>query len=354
MNVLRAFRSQACCCLAIVMWLALARRVDGQSVVAHDTVSSIALRSNLLGDSPVREVLVYLPPSYRHQPSRRYPVLYLLHGFTSLPIEWLDGTYQGFNLQLTMDSLIAERAVPEFIVVMPDANNRLEGNVYLNSPVSGRWADYIVKELTSFIDHRYRTIANRGHRAIAGHSGGGFGSLVLGFENPRVYGMIYSMSPAFAGFVGNLNPTARIWLTASAPRTFAEATGRGPIPALAMALSPDPKRPRLFGRLPFEPDSAGNVVPVPHVVARWKSRMPVGLAARLRPGMAARPRIVMEAGTLDTGIVVQGVRAVAAVLDSVRVPYSALFFVGGHIDKERQRFNTHVLPAIGRWFRQSR
>ena len=80
----------------------------------------------MVGARPVRRVLVYLPPSYRQEPARRYPVRYLLHGATSVPDEWLDGTYQGLDLRVALDSLIKAAAIPEVITVMPDANNALE------------------------------------------------------------------------------------------------------------------------------------------------------------------------------------------------------------------------------------
>ncbi|MFT5144559.1 MAG: S-formylglutathione hydrolase FrmB [Rhodothermales bacterium] len=94
---------------------------SAQSVVKVDTVLSAGLASNLVGDDPARKVLVYLPPSYREEEGRQYPVLYLLHGVTSWPEEWVDGTYQGMDIQIALDSLTSAGATPEFIVVMPHA-----------------------------------------------------------------------------------------------------------------------------------------------------------------------------------------------------------------------------------------
>ena len=82
--------------LNVPMWLtaivagaaALPGVLAGQSMLVKDSVSSPGLASNMLGDSPVRRVFVYLPPSYHTTPARRYPVLYLLHGATSVPEEW--------------------------------------------------------------------------------------------------------------------------------------------------------------------------------------------------------------------------------------------------------------------------
>ena len=76
-----------------------------QGTIVTDSVSSPGLARNVVGDHPVRRTLVYLPPSYQHDPARRYPVLYLLHGATSVPEEWVDGSYEGFDIRVAIDSL---------------------------------------------------------------------------------------------------------------------------------------------------------------------------------------------------------------------------------------------------------
>jgi hypothetical protein len=121
------------------------------------------------------------------EPKRRFPVLYLLHGFTSVPSEWLDGSYPGLNLQMAMDSLLGEKPRDEFLVVMPDANSRLGGGFYTNSPVSGGWADFVVRDLVGYIDGHYRTQANRLdrdlHTGVAAHHDHREVRLVRRYEN---------------------------------------------------------------------------------------------------------------------------------------------------------------------------
>src|ERR1051325_3523731 len=98
----------------------------GQSLagsLVRDTVHGISLEKNAYGDSPDRAVLVYLPPSYRVDSTRRYPTVYLLHGFGGTEASWIRG-YARFNVQQAMDSLIAAGAVREMIIVMPNARNR--------------------------------------------------------------------------------------------------------------------------------------------------------------------------------------------------------------------------------------
>ena len=181
-----------------------------QGRILVDTIRSKAIAGNLIGDTPNREVFVYTPPSYDRTPTRRFPVLYLLHGFTSHPREWLDGTYQGLDLQKTMDSLWRVDA-GEFLVVMPSADNVVGGTFYVNSAAFGNWENFVADELVRFIDARYRTRTDRASRGLAGHSMGGFGALFLAQKHANVFGTVYAMSPCCAGVVGELAPKSEVW-----------------------------------------------------------------------------------------------------------------------------------------------
>lgn len=80
--------------------MAMPHAVSGQGTLVDDSVASPGLVTNAVGDRSVRPLAVYLPPFYHTQSNRRYPVLYMLHGVTSEPGEWLDGkTYQGIDLR---------------------------------------------------------------------------------------------------------------------------------------------------------------------------------------------------------------------------------------------------------------
>ncbi|HEY6826976.1 MAG TPA: alpha/beta fold hydrolase [Gemmatimonadaceae bacterium] len=321
----------------------------GQSTLVVDSVSSAGLRANVVGDSPVRKVLVYLPPSYRREPTRRYPVLYLLHGATSTPEEWLNGVYQGMNLQVTLDSLIAAAATREFIVVMPDANNALGADWYTNSPVTGKWQDFVVRDLVSYVDRRYRTDAKRSRRALVGHSMGGFGALAIGFEHPNVFGLIYAISPCCIGFFGRLAPSSPAWPALSAVKNWKSAVDQfGLIVGMAAAFDGNPSDPRLFSELPFELRN-GAVVPNPTVQSRWMAKMPPDLASAMARRGQRAPIIHIEAGSQEAPIL-EGIQLLRRRLDSLHVSYSDTVFAGGHIDRVRERFTTGMLPIVGRWF----
>ena len=130
---------------------------------------------------------------------------------------------------------------------MPDADNAAGGGFYTNSSVSGRRADFVVEELVSRVERRYRSMVDRSHRALAGHSMGGFGALALGFRYPERFGLIYPMNPSCVSFVGELAPTGAGWAEVAGERSWhvpqaAFRTRR--IIAGAPAPSPDPGAPR--------------------------------------------------------------------------------------------------------------
>lgn len=152
-----------------------------------------SLEGNLVGDPPKRNVMIYLPPGYEQQTKMRYPVIYLLHGFNGYGVGnkgWIrEGG--GFNVE-AISRLITEKKISPMIIVLPDGSNRYGGSFYTNSITTGNWEDYIVREIVTFIDKRYRTLSKAESRGIAGHSMGGYGALKLAMKHPDVFGAVYA------------------------------------------------------------------------------------------------------------------------------------------------------------------
>lgn len=340
------------CFTVVLAAVAIPSSLAAQSTLVTDSVTSPGLASNVVGDSPVRRTLVYLPPSYRRDSARRYPVLYLLHGATSVPEEWVDGTYQGLDLRVALDSLVTASAIPELIVVMPDADNAFGAGFYANSPVTGNWEDFVVRDLVRHVDRNYRTDARASQRALVGHSMGGFGAFAIGFNHPDVFGLIYAISPCCLGFVGRLDPSAPMWAALATVERWQDAPAQARL-ALGMATALDGSRsnPRLFDALPFSVRSDGTAVPNRAAQARWLARMPPDLASAMVRRGDRQPVILMESGSDEVGLR-SGIQLLRGRLDSLRVPYTDTTFTGGHIDRVRERFTRHVLPAVGKWFAQ--
>src|SRR5579871_3924411 len=136
-------------------------------------VESVTLQGNLPGDPVPRVLPVYVPPGYDDDPRRHYPVIYVLagHGGSGplmvAPVAW------GESFVERIDRLIVTKMMEPVIAVLPDCFTIFGGAQYINSSALGRYEDYLIDEIIPYIDTTYRTLADRGHRAIAGKSSGG-------------------------------------------------------------------------------------------------------------------------------------------------------------------------------------
>ena len=129
---------------------------------------------------------ILLPQDYETS-TRRYPVLYLLHGLTQNYTAW--GLQNGTPFYAGLYN--------DLIVVMPDGGNSWYVNWAVNEGgQKNNWEDHIIRDVVGHVDWNYRTIARREGRAIAGLSMGGYGSLTLGLRHPDLFISIGSTSGA--------------------------------------------------------------------------------------------------------------------------------------------------------------
>src|SRR5689334_21938866 len=149
-----------------------------------------SLEGNLEGDSPDRDVFVYLPPNYAAKRNQRYPVVYLLHGYGLTGERWMSFA----NLAELSDKDIASGTMKEMILVNPDAHTIYDGSMYSASPTTGDWETFIAEDLVSYVDSHYRTIPDRMSRGLGGHSMGGYGTVRIGMKRPDVFSSLYIMS----------------------------------------------------------------------------------------------------------------------------------------------------------------
>ena len=122
-----------------------------------------------------QQVVVYLPPGYDVHPGRRYPVMYLLHGFPGRPDAFLLTVRMG----VWVDTLVAERKLGGVILVMPSGSTSLfEDKEWANGIRRGEgWETFVARDLVRAIDARYRTIplgfGARDRRAVGRRLRGG-------------------------------------------------------------------------------------------------------------------------------------------------------------------------------------
>jgi enterochelin esterase-like enzyme len=158
--------------------------------IPHGQIHSIYYWSNINGLE--RHVNVYIPAEYEQNPDKKYPVLYLVHGWGEDENGW---SVQGHMANI-MDGLInSNKAVP-MIIVMPS------GDIKTNSDVrtaSGDVTEIYAKDLIPFIDKTFRTYTDREHRAMAGLSRGGFQTTQTVFTNMDKFAWMGTFSGFFMG-----------------------------------------------------------------------------------------------------------------------------------------------------------
>lgn len=208
-----------------------------------------------------------------------------------------------------------------------------------------------MRDLVRHVDARYRTAPQASRRALVGHSMGGFGALAIGFNHPDIFGLVYAVSPCCIGFVGRLAESSPVWRTLSTIKRWQDSLAKTRIVlGMASALGGSKSDPRLFAELPFHVKADGTVIPNREVQTRWLSKMPPDLASAMVRRGARQPVILIEAGSEEADIRA-GIQLLRERLDSLRVRYSDTTFTGEHVDRVRERFTQHMLPRVGKWFR---
>jgi len=131
--------------------------------------------------------LIYLPPEYDKETSRRYPVLYWLHGGGG------NQRVGAYFVELADKAIRADR-VPAMIIVLV---NGLRSSLFNDSADGQRPVEsVIIKDLIPHIDATYRTMADRAGRGIEGFSMGGYGATHLAFKFPELFGVVSNLAGA--------------------------------------------------------------------------------------------------------------------------------------------------------------
>ena len=164
-----------------------------RSNIAHGKVETVTYYSTTTKAN--RKASVYCPPGY--STSKKYNVLYLLHGIGGDHTEWLTG-----NPQNILDNLYADNKLEQMIVVMPNGramtNDSPSGDIYSAEKVAAfdNFQYDLTKDLIPYIESKYPVLTDRQNRAIAGLSMGGGQSLNFGFKYMNLFAYIGGFSSA--------------------------------------------------------------------------------------------------------------------------------------------------------------
>jgi len=331
----------------LVLLLAATGPVHSQSAApARGTVERIkvhgkSLEGNLEGDSPDRDVSIYLPPSYKTDKNRRYPVVYFLHGFTDSDDKWYGLTKHWINLPEVVDKALAAGKSKEMIIVTPNAYTRYFGSMYSNSVTTGNWEDFIAKELVAYIDKNYRTLPLAASRGLAGHSMGGYGTIRIGQKHPEIFSSLYLLSPCCmtvqAEELQNLEAMSRL----EAIKTYEELEkanfGVKAAFATAAAWTPNPAKPPFYFDLPTE---NGKVQPT--VLVRRMANMPLGTLDQHITNIRQLKALAFDAGDQDKAIAAS-IKVLNQQLTNYAIPHTYEEYAGDHINRIAERIEQKML-----------
>ncbi len=215
-----------------------------QGSLVTETLTSKRLSDNRIGLDAKRSISVYLPPGYADG-SKSYPVIYYFHSlFSNNRQMFADGA-----VQRLFDRAITEGVSRDFILVAADYSTPTVGSFFENSSTSGHWLDFTVRELIPFIDRRFRTLAHRDSRGLAGDMMGAYGALKLAMLYPELFSAVYALHPVATGT--GLAPMAERpdWRKIHQAKSFSDLKGdifSQVFLAMAQAYLPNPQRPPFY------------------------------------------------------------------------------------------------------------
>lgn len=304
-------------------------------------VHSRQIEGNLLGTPADRDVIVVLPPGYDRERSRRYPVVYALHGYSIGADQWI----KEIRLPQTAEGAFA-KGTPEMIIVLPSSKNAYNGAFYSNSVATGNFENFIADELIEYIDGHYRTLARPESRGLVGHSMGGYGASRIGIRRAERYGALYLMAPCCQSPTGARGLTAEQVAQIQALKTPEASSAlpfllRGTL-ALASAWSPNPSNPPLFVDLPV--DAAGKERP--EILAKWAANAPLAFLDQYVWKVRKYRAIALDVGDKDG--LLDDTRRMHEALLAQKIPNTFEIYQGDHTSHVAFRMQDHVLPFFGR------
>jgi hypothetical protein len=306
------------------------------------TVRSRVLEGNPLGDPAERPLWVYLPPGVGDDPGRRYPVIYVIQGYTGQVDMWWNRSALRPTVPELVDELFAGGdPPPPAIVVLVDCWTSLGGSQFLNSPGTGRYLDYLCDEVVAFVDGAYPTLPAREHRGIAGKSSGGYGAMVAPMLRPDVFGALAShagdalFEHCYLPDMAKATRALRDQYSGSYERFFADFATRPAMSkesdgillgiwAMAACYSAEPDG---TVTLPFD-TATGRLRD--EVWARWLALDPVRMAAGHAGQLRSLRGIYLDAGRHDQYWLDLGAAAFSAELDALGIEHVFELFDATH------------------------
>lgn len=228
--------------------LALSLPAMAESRLDHTRIHAQSLTGNAAGVSPIRGLTVYLPSGYDRL-TKRYPVIYFLNNLK----ETETAPFAVSDAQQVFDSAIANHVIDDVIVVTADFSTPFGSSWFVNSPTTGNWQDFMVRELVPYIDSHYRTLASSRSRGIAGDRMGGYGAIRFGMTHSDVFSAVYALHPVGTGTGVQTMHSRPDWDRMHSARSQEELSNdlySSIFLSIYQAFLPDPANPPLYVNLP--------------------------------------------------------------------------------------------------------
>jgi S-formylglutathione hydrolase FrmB len=289
-------------------------------------IEGAALRGNALGDPVTRPVWVYLPPAYDREPARRFPSLYVIQGLTGQVDMWRNRSAFRPSWPERLDGLFASGDAPPCVVVHVDCWTSIGGSQFLDSPGTGRYHTYLCEDVVPWVDARYRTLASRDHRGIAGKSSGGYGAMVTPMLRPDLFGGLATHAgdalfeacylPDFRECARALRDEhggsyERFWADFRSRPAFSKKSDAVLLNVWCMAACYSADADGTV-RLPFDVATAELL---PAVWKRWLAWDPVRMAAERGDALRSLRAVYVDAGRRDEYFLDLGAEAFRAALE---------------------------------------
>lgn len=323
------------------------------------TVDSTVLKSNRLGDSTARIVDVYVPHGHD---GAGLPLLVDLVGYTAGGPAHTAWKNFGENVPERLDRLIGDGKMDPVVVAFPDCFTRLGGNQYVDSPVMGNWAQFLITEMLPAVENRF-SCGGAGKRGVFGKSSGGFGALVHAMRHPDIWSAAASHSgdagfdllymPEFPNVLRALakhDHSIEKWMNAfeGKPKLDGKDTMVLMILAQAASFDPDPDPQSFLGlRLPVTEDTCEIIE---ERWANWLAWDPAVMVETHGDAIAGLKAFYLECGTEDQYNILYGTRRIHNSLESRSIAHRYEEFPDNHsgVDYRMDESLPYLAAALSR------
>lgn len=316
-----------------------------KGTVLHERFLAPSIQGNPAGEDAMRRLTIYLPPGY-YQSKQHYPVIYFLHGMYGED----SATMYDLEINNLLDTAIYSKHIKPVIFVLPNSFTKYKGSFYTNSALTGKWADYIAKDVVDYVDKHFRTIPNKDSRGISGASMGGNGALKMVMLFPDVFSSVYATTPATLNWSDGINTSIDAFKIISEAKSDSDIFNNNAATImvdLARTYSPDLNKPPFYADMPAYYIGDSLVIDT-SIVNKWTQNFVTNMIESHLDALKSLKALKMDWGRNDAGRHVPVTcLQFSKRLEWYGVNHFAEEYLGGHaehLEGTDGRIYTEILP----------